>query len=137
MFKNASKREGSPLTISRVGQLLGESAGIAILSELLEIDPFTLSRVDRVDYLSALEKQSGWLQAALQRAIVAVAGDQPSQSEGIWTGVDDCEREEIASALRLSGSTAQHRIDVARTLVNHLPEVCSALSTGEISPAHA
>ncbi|MCX6428355.1 MAG: DUF222 domain-containing protein [Actinobacteria bacterium] len=120
-----------------MGQLLGESAGIAILSELLEIDPFTLSRVDRVDYLSALEKQSGWLQAALQRAIVAVAGDQPSQSEGIWTGVDDCEREEIASALRLSGSTAQHRIDVARTLVNHLPEVCSALSTGEISPAHA
>jgi hypothetical protein len=29
------------------------------------------------------------------------------------------------------------RIDVARTLVNHLPQTCSALATGEISPAHA
>jgi hypothetical protein len=29
------------------------------------------------------------------------------------------------------------RIDVARTLVNHLPQTCSALATGDISPAHA
>jgi hypothetical protein len=29
------------------------------------------------------------------------------------------------------------RIDVARTLVNHLPNTCSALATGELSAAHA
>ena len=73
----------------------------------------------------------------MQRAIVAVAGDEPSKAEDMWSGVDDAEREEVASALRLSGSTAQVRIDVARTLVNHLPDVCAALSTGDISPAHA
>jgi hypothetical protein len=37
----------------------------------------------------------------------------------------------------MSTGTAQIRIDVARTLVNHLPNVCSALAMGEISPAHA
>ena len=73
----------------------------------------------------------------MQRAIVAVAGHEPSQAENLWTGIDESEREDVASALRLSGSTAQIRIDVARTLVNHLPNVCSALSVGDISPAVA
>jgi hypothetical protein len=39
--------------------------------------------------------------------------------------------------LRLSPTTAQNRIDVARVLVGHLPNTISALSTGEISVAHA
>jgi hypothetical protein len=37
----------------------------------------------------------------------------------------------------LSPTTAQNRIDVARVLVGHLPNTISALSTGEISVAHA
>jgi len=73
----------------------------------------------------------------MQRAIVAVAGEEGSKSEDIFTGVDDAEREDVATALRMSTGTAQIRIDVARTLVNHLPNVCSALAMGEISPAHA
>ena len=51
--------------------------------------------------------------------------------------MDDEEREDIATALRLSPTTAQNRIDVARVLVGHLPNTISALSTGEISAAHA
>jgi hypothetical protein len=51
--------------------------------------------------------------------------------------VDDEEREDVATALRLSPTTAQNRIDVARVLVAHLPNTISALSTGEISVAHA
>ena len=39
--------------------------------------------------------------------------------------------------MRLSAGTAQSRIDVARTLVNYLPNTCSALATGDISLAHA
>jgi hypothetical protein len=78
-----------------------------------------------------------WLQAMMQRAIVAVAGEEGSKSDDIFTGVDDAEREDVAAALRMSTGTAQIRIDVARTLVNHLPNVCSALAMGEISPAHA
>lgn len=122
---------------SQIAYLLQATPGIDSLTHILEIDPFALPQPARIDYLSALEKQSSWLQAAMQRAIVAVAGEEASQSEDIWGGVDDPEREDVAAALRLSGSSAQMRIDVARTLVNHLPNTCSALATGDISPAHA
>lgn len=121
----------------RIAELLHTIPGIGALTELLAIDPFTLIRGARIDYLAALERQTSWLQAAMQRAIVAVAGDEPTRAEDLWAGVDDAEREDVASALRLSGSSAQMRIDVARTLVNHLPNTCSALAAGEISPAHA
>lgn len=120
-----------------VKELLRAIPGIKALAGLIEIDPMCLEMSDRIDYLSAMERQASWLQAAMQRAIVAVAGEEPGQSDGIFTGVDEAEREDIASALRLSTSSAQRKIDVARTLVNHLPNTCSALATGEISPSHA
>lgn len=125
------------LTDENILRLLNTRAGIEILTELVAIDPFSLSPSGRVDYLAALEKQSGWLQALMQSAIVAVAGNEPSKAESMWSGVDDSEREEIAAALRLSSGTAQSRIDVARTLVNYLPNTCAALANGEISAAHA
>lgn len=121
----------------QVVELLHAAPGINSLKELLDIDPFSLPQSARIDYLAALERQTSWLQAAMQRAIVAVAGEEGSHTDQIWGGVDDAEREDVAAALRLSGSTAQVRIDVARTLINHLPNTCSALASGEISPAHA
>lgn len=122
---------------ARVAELLEMTPSIGVLTELIGIDPLTLQRAARIDYLSALERQTSWLQAAMQRAIVAVAGEQASVAENEWEGIDEAEREDVATALRLSGSTAQMRIDIARTLVNHLPNTCSALASGEISPAHA
>jgi hypothetical protein len=103
------------------------------------IDPIKLSASARIDYLTALERQTAWLQALMQRAIIAVAGNEPSvaNSNNIFFGVDEAEREDVSTALRLSAGTAQSRIDVARTLVNHLPNTCSALATGDISLAHA
>jgi len=120
-------------------ELLSAMPGIATLSALVAINPQELSPSDRIDYLTALERQTGWLQALMQRAIVAVAGCDSSKPNGTdpFFGVDDAEREDISTALRLAPTTAQSRIDVARTLVNHLPNTCSALATGEISPAHA
>lgn len=122
-----------------VTELLRAMPGIATLTSLVAINPHQLSPVDRIDYLTALERQTSWLQALMQRAIVAVAGDESSQSNGSdpFFGVDEAEREDISTALRLAPTTAQSRIDVARTLVNYLPNTCSALATGEISPAHA
>ncbi len=120
-----------------VVDLLRSPAGIEPLSKLVQIDPLQLDRAGRIDYLSALEKQTAWLQALMQSAIVAVAGDEPTSAESLYSGVDEAEREEVATALRLSGNTAQIRIDVARTLTTHLPVTCSALATGEISAAHA
>jgi hypothetical protein len=120
-----------------VSRLLAAAPGIDTLTSLNAIDPFDLPAAARIDYLTALERQISWLQAMMQRAIVAVAGEEGSKSDDIFTGVDDAEREDVATALRMSTGTAQIRIDVARTLVNHLPNVCSALAMGEISPAHA
>lgn len=120
-----------------VSALLTAAPGIATLTGLIAIDPHSLMPAARVDYLAALERQTSWLQAAMQRAIVAVAGIEATIAEGPFGGVDESEREDVSSALRLSAGTAQMRIDVARTLVNHLPQTCSALATGEISPAHA
>lgn len=121
----------------QVAELLRARPGIETLTSLLLINPFALRQSARIDYLTALERQTSWLQAAMQRAIVAVAGEEPSRNEEIWGGVDEAEREDVATALRLSGSSAQMRIDVARTLVTHLPNTCAALASGEISPSHA
>ena len=87
---------------SHVNSLLHSPAGISVLAELVGIDPMKLTKSGRVDFLSALEKQSGWLQSLMQRAIVAVAGSEPTKSESKYSNVDDANREEVGAALRLS-----------------------------------
>ncbi len=136
-FMDSTMVDTREIATGSLAELLRAVPGIQTLASLTRIDPFSLLHGDRIDYLTALERQTGWLQALMQKAIVAVAGEQPTRADGIFFGVDDAEREDISTALRLSGSTAQIRIDVARTLVNHLPNTCSALASGEISPAHA
>ncbi len=120
-----------------VTQLLRDIPGAKTMARLAEIDPYSLSALDRVNYLTALDRQDGWLYALRQRAIAAVAGLQPSEGDGPLFGVDEAEREDVSTALRLAPATAQSRIDIARTLVNNLPNTCSALATGEISSSHA
>ena len=120
-----------------IADLLMQTPGIDVLVSLTKIDPLTLRASERVDYLAALEKQAGWLQALMQIAIVAVAGAQAEEDQGRFAGVDDPQREEIASALNLAPVTAQARIDIARTLTQHLPATCIALANGEISSAQA
>ena len=117
--------------------LLQTPAGIEVLAELVKIDPHSLNESGRVDYLSALERQSGWLESLMQGAIIAVAGSKSQKATNIFSGVDDQEREEVALALRLSGARAQQKIDVARVITEHLPATASALATGEISLGHA
>jgi len=117
--------------------LLQTPAGIEVLAELVKIDPHSLNETGRIDYLSALERQSGWLESLMQGAIIAVAGSKSQKATDIFSGVDDQEREEVALALRLSGASAQQKIDVARVITEHLPATASALATGEISLGHA
>jgi hypothetical protein len=120
-----------------VAELLKATPGLLTITELREINPRFLSSVGKVDYLAAIDRQESWFYAWKQEALVAIAGEEPNQSSGIFGIVDDEEREDIATALRLSPTTAQNRIDVARVLVGHLPNTISALSSGEISTAHA
>jgi hypothetical protein len=120
-----------------VAELLKAKPGYKTLGELIEINPRALSSSGRIDYLSALDRQESWICALKQEALVAIAGEFADEDGGIFGCVDDEEREDVATALRLSPTTAQNRIDVARVLVGHLPNTISALSTGEISVAHA
>jgi len=120
-----------------VAELLKAKPGYITLGELIAINPRSLSSVGRIDYLSALDRQESWICALKQEALVAIAGEFADEDGGIFGCVDDEEREDVATALRLSPTTAQGRIDVARVLVGHLPNTISALSTGEISVAHA
>ena len=120
-----------------VAELLRAKPGYKTLGELIEINPRALSSSGRIDYLSTLDRQESWMCALKQEALVAIAGEYADEDGGIFGCVDDEEREDVATALRLSPTTAQNRIDVARVLVRHLPNTISALSTGEISVAHA
>ena len=120
-----------------VADLLKATPGYKVLGELIEINPRMLSASAKVDYLAALDRQESWFWAIKQEALVAIAGEEPHEDGGVFNCVDDEEREDVATALRLSPTTAQNRIDVARVLVGHLPNTISALATGEISAAHA
>jgi len=121
----------------QVIELLHQPGGYEAPGHLISINPEILTSAGRIDYLAALERQHSWLTSLIQSATLAIAGSEPSQSENLWEGVDETEREDVATALRLSANTAQSRIDVARVLTNHLPATCKALATGDISPSHA
>lgn len=121
----------------KVVELLHAIPSAQILAQLAAIDPRQLPRAARVDYLTALERQESWLQALMHRAVIAVAGNEAAPGDDPIYKLDDSEREEVSTALRISPTGAQIKIDVARALTNHLPNTCSALATGEISAAHA
>ena len=121
--------------------ILDAEPGAGALAALVQIDPLRLSRVARIDYLTACERQLAWVQGLINRALIAVAGVEVQESNRAlpeaWRGVDDAPRDEVAAALRLSAGSAQRQIDTARTLHKYLPAVRRALECGEIAPAHA
>ena len=121
----------------KVIELLNAIPSAAILAQLAAIDPRKLPQASRIDYLTALERQESWLQALMHRAVIAVAGTESAPGDDPIYKVDDSEREDVSTALRISPTGAQIKIDVARALTNHLPNTCSALAVGEISAAHA
>lgn len=132
-----SEPAGSSLLIEKVIELLHAIPSAKVLAELAAIDPNTLPMASRIDYLTAIERQESWIQALMHRAIVAVAGRESTESDDPIYGIDEAEREDVSTALRLSPGSAQIKIDIARALTNHLPNTCSALAVGEISAAHA
>ena len=119
-----------------IAELLSAAPGPAAMSRLLKIDKATLPPADRVDYLTCWQRQSSWVAAQEQEAMLYVSGTQHLEKAG-ELDVDCSEREDVATALRISPATSQNKIDLARTLFNHLPQTISALNSGEIAPQHA
>lgn len=132
--QQGSAHESLPEVVVR---LLHDIPSARVLAELAAIDPQELPHASRIDYLTAIERQESWIQALMHRAVVAVAGRESGPHGDPVYQLDDSEREDVSTALRLSPSGAQIKIDIARALTNHLPNTCSALATGEISAAHA
>jgi hypothetical protein len=131
------EHDGSSHDAGKVVELLHAIPSAKVLAELAAIDPNTLPMESRIDYLTAIERQESWIQALMHRAIVAVAGRESTESDDPIYGIDEAEREDVSTALRVSPGSAQIKIDIARALTNHLPNTCSALAVGEISAAHA
>ena len=117
-------------------KLLSEKPGPDAMLLLLQVDKSDLSPADRVDYLKCWQRQSGWVALQEQNAMLFVSGSHYQEKAGEFD-VDQEGREDVAAALRLSPATSQHKIDVARTLMNNLPSTVSALNSGEISPQTA
>ena len=121
---------------AELAELLKGAPGPDAMAKLMEIDKSSLCPADRIDYLTCWQRQSSWVAAKEQEATIFVAGTQYLEKAGEFD-VDCEERESVSAALRLSPATSQQKIDVARTLFNHLPQTISALNSGEIAPQHA
>lgn len=121
---------------SEISELLSTNPGPDAMLRLMSIDKSKLAPADRIDYLTCWQRQSSWVAAQEQEAMLYVSGTQYLEKAGEFD-VDCEERESVATALRISPSTSQNKIDVARTLFNHLPQTISALNSGDISVQHA
>ncbi|MFM8921720.1 MAG: DUF222 domain-containing protein [Candidatus Nanopelagicaceae bacterium] len=119
-----------------IADLLKSNPGPEAMQRLLQLDKSTLTPADRIDFLTCWQRQSSWVAAQEQEAMLYVSGTQYLEKAGEFD-VDCEERESVATALRISPATSQNKIDVARTLFNHLPQTISALNSGEISVQHA
>lgn len=137
MTTTLAGKQATEILDIEIAELLTATPNYQTLGFLLEINPSSLSATGRIDYLTVLDRLESWFCTLKHKALIAVAGEEASQSDGVFQSVDDQEREDVAAALRLSPTTAQTRIDIARILVGHLPNTVSALSNGEISAAHA
>ncbi|WP_445515189.1 DUF222 domain-containing protein [Streptomyces sp. NEAU-174] len=96
-----------------------------------------LSRTGRIDALKALERHTGWIQAHQARILAALEAEAEAElpatvrerdAEAVWNFT--CE--EVACALKLSGTTAAKRLEVARELDRHYPTTLGMLESGEI-----
>jgi hypothetical protein len=93
-----------------VAELLRATPGYTILGELIAINPRSLGEAGKLDYLAALDRQESWICALKQEALVAIAGEVADETGGIFGAVDDEEREDVATALRLS--LPRHKIEL-------------------------
>jgi hypothetical protein len=77
------------------------------------------------------------LAAVQQQVLAAMAADPVAAADPVDRTGRGWVREDVSSALRLSGVTAQRRLDVAATLTGDLPATLALLRRGEISYRHA
>ncbi|MEO6715086.1 MAG: hypothetical protein ABIM89_16895, partial [Mycobacteriales bacterium] len=92
----------------------------AAMQHLDAVDVNALNAHDRVSALALWDRYRSWLDAQVQRAMLAVAGPGPAGPAPVLPGgsdrPDDVGREEVAAALGISSGSAAVRLRVAREL---------------------
>jgi hypothetical protein len=101
------------------------------------LDAATLSHAARVDLLVAIERHAAWVAALQQEVLAAMAADPASAADEVDRSGRDWMREDVSCALRLSGVTAQRRLDIAQALIERISATLTLLRRGEISYLHA
>ncbi|MET7936018.1 DUF222 domain-containing protein [Streptomyces sp. NPDC005322] len=106
-------------------------------SVLPVLDAEKLSHTGRIDALKALERHTAWIQAQQAHILAALEADaQDALPAGVWDrdaeGGWNFACEEVACALKLSGTTAAKRLEVARELDRHYPTTLGLLERGVI-----
>ncbi|WP_257231957.1 HNH endonuclease signature motif containing protein [Streptomyces sp. Rer75] len=123
-------------------QLAATAPGPHTASVLPTLRAEKLSHTGRIDALKALERHTAWIQA--QQADILAALEADAWGEGPPAGWDrnteaawNFTCEEVACALKLSGTTAARRLEVARELASRYPPTRALLAQGEISYSQA
>jgi hypothetical protein len=109
--------------------ILAVGPGPATAAALELIDPQVLTAEQRMLLIEAWEAQASHAQAASLEALAALAGDESTEDD-LLAQVD------AGAALRVSGPTAQRRIDVARALRRRLPLTRARLASGRLGYPH-
>jgi hypothetical protein len=116
-----------------------QSPSAQVMDLLPVLDAEKLSAVGRIDALAVLERFASWIAACQVPLLVAVEAQTSAQ---LPVGADfetvlqhdwDYAAEQVACALKLSGSGAADRLEVARGLAARLPQVLDLLGHGEVS----
>lgn len=124
---------GPQLEHDGAGPRLGHdwaAMGPELAAQLTAIDPATLDDFQLVELVAAFERLAGWV-AAEQVAAVAELSRR-SVYEGSPLAPARLAGMEVAARLRLAPSTGEHRVMVARTLVDRLTATLGALRAGHI-----
>jgi hypothetical protein len=104
--------------------------GPQLAAQLAVVDPATIDDFELVELVAAFEQLCGWV-AAGQVAAMAELSRRPVFA-GCQLAPIRLAGMEVAARLCLAPSTGEHRVTVARTLVDQLPDTLVALRCGDI-----
>ena len=144
---------GAPVGVRSVGDelsdLLARRPDAYVVVRLAGIDPTALSPEDAVTWLRVDQRVTSWRASVEARAYVAAGSGHalvqeiqafdphPDSDEQITIRIEDAIREEISTALRLSGQAAHERLVTSRLLAGPMTATLDALACGSITASHA
>ena len=144
---------GAPVGVRSVGDelsdLLARRPDAYVVVRLAGIDARSLSPEDAIVYLQVAQRTEAWQAALAVHAYVAAGSGHalvqevqafdphPDSDEQITIRIEDAIREEISTALRLSGQAAHERLVTSRLLAGPMTATLEALACGSITASHA